>query len=100
VIDTFPLEDDLNFGSMYGLESEDFTMLDKYLKGNNVGHRRMPLNFPVFFTVTPKTNNTVERAICVWISEFSRLVPPEMDRHLGFLEIPQPLDPNIEVTKS
>ena len=26
-------------------------------------------------------------------------VPPEMDRHLGFLEIPQPVDDNIEVKK-
>ena len=25
-------------------------------------------------------------------------VPPEMDRHLGFLEIPQPRDQRVEVT--
>ena len=24
-------------------------------------------------------------------------VPPEMDRHLGFLDIPQPLDEHVEV---
>ena len=27
-------------------------------------------------------------------------VPPEMDRHLGFLEIPQPVDNKIEVRQS
>ena len=35
---------------------------------------KLTLNFPVFLTVTPLANNTVERAICIWISNFSSLV--------------------------
>ena len=61
--------------------------------------RKLPLNYPIFLTVTPKPNGTVERAVCVWLSSFSPLIPPEMDRHLGFLEIPQPAQPNIEVSR-
>ena len=74
VLDSFPVKGDLNFSSEYGLESDYFQLLLKYLGGNNVGERKMPLNFPIFLTVTPKSNSSVERAMCVWLSEFSSLV--------------------------
>ena len=74
VFDSFPVKNDMNFSKEFGLESESFNILDEYLTGNNVVQRKMPLNFPVFLTVTPKSNSTVERAICIWLSEFSSLV--------------------------
>ena len=74
VFDSFPVKSDLNFSTEYGLESEYFQLLLKYLGGNNVRERKLPLNFPVFLTVTPKANSSVERAMCVWLSEFSSLV--------------------------
>ena len=74
VFDSFPVKNDLNFSTEYGLESEYFQLLLKYLGGNNVRERKLPLNFPVFLTVTPKANSSVERAMCVWLSEFSSLV--------------------------
>ena len=74
VFDSFPDKSDLNFSTEYGLESDYFQLLLKYLGGDNVGERKMPLNFPVFLTVTPKANSSVERAMCVWLSEFSSLV--------------------------
>ena len=118
MLDTFPARADTNFSRQFGLESEYVGQLQRYLEGENkegecvccvlssflTGNcwpgRKLPLNFPIFLTVTPKPNGTVERAVCVWLSSFSPLIPPEMDRHLGFLEIPQPAQPNIEVSSS
>ena len=112
-LDQFPVRGDMNFSKEFGIESQYFEILHHYLHGKNVEVRNISLNFPIFLSVTPKSNNTVERSICLWISRFSSLVsqceegklilmialqvPPEMDRHLGFLEIPQPVDNNIEV---
>merc|ERR1712042_21704 len=100
MLDTFPYKSDLNFSREFGIESDSFLTLQRYLMGENVESMKLELNFPIFLTVTPLLNNTVERAICVWISSFSNLIPPEMDRHLGFLEIPQPSDPKIEIYAS
>ena len=74
MFDSFPAEGDLDFSKNYGMESTHFNRLNKYLTGHNVGSRTMPLNFPVFQTVSPKSNSTVARSICVWLSEFSSLV--------------------------
>jgi len=99
-LDQFPVKGDMNFSKEFGIESQYFNVLHQYLSGENVQGRNISLNFPVFLSVTPKSNNTVERAICLWLSSFSSLVPPEMDRHLGFLEIPQPVNNNIEIYAS
>jgi len=99
-LDQFPVRGDMNFSKEFGIESQYFDTLHRYLLGKNVEVRNISLNFPIFLSVTPKSNNTVERSICLWISRFSSLVPPEMDRHLGFLEIPQPVDNNIEIYAS
>ena len=78
----------MNFSKEFGIESEYFDILHQYLSGENVEGltfnliriitpfpgRNITLNFPVFMSVTPKSNNTVERAICLWISSFSSLV--------------------------
>jgi len=97
LLDAFPLKSDTNFSQNFGIESTAFLTLQDYINGKNAAGWKMPLNYPVFLTVTPQESNTVERRLCVWLSSFSSLIPPEMDRHLGFLEIPQPSSQNIEI---
>ena len=73
-LDQFPVRGDMNFSKDFGIESQYFEILHHYIRGKNVEVRNISLNFPIFLSVTPKSNNTVERSICLWISSFSSLV--------------------------
>jgi len=95
--DYFPQKQDKGFDTRLGHLSPQYEILQKYVAGANKEGVTMPLKRPFLMSVTPQMNSTVVRASCAWLSTFSNLIPSQMDRHLGFLDIPQPIDERVEI---
>jgi len=93
-----PDEKEKDFERRYGMLSEPFIALMNYSNGHNSKGQIVPLMYPVTIKVTPHSNNTVTRSICIIINKFSEKVPPAMENHLKIIHLAAPYNEEIQLS--